>query len=185
MNKIYLNGKETEVKKDLSVKDILVRSSNIGSTIIAKKIGEEKYKKVLPLAIKNILTGKPVELWGNGSDLRSFIFINDVVETIMNALTFSKNNVNINVSSGNAVSILELLQILKSVSSKSMTIINRDSSHIKRDLIFDMNETLEEEIISIQMSDSFVESYAREKLDLVKPDEVLIEIDVTKDNPNE
>ena len=48
-----------------------------------------------------------------------------------------------------------------------------------------MNETLEEEIISIQVSDSFVESYAREKLDLVKPDEVLIEIDVTKDNPNE
>ncbi len=55
----------------------------------------------------------------------------------------------------------------------------------ERDLIFDMNETLEEEIISIQMSDSFVESYAREKLDLVKPDEVLIEIDVTKNNPNE
>lgn len=55
----------------------------------------------------------------------------------------------------------------------------------ERDLIFDINETLEEEIISIQMSDSFVESYAREKLDLVKPDEVLIEIDVTKDNPNE
>ena len=55
----------------------------------------------------------------------------------------------------------------------------------ERDLIFDENETLEEEIISIQMSDSFVESYAREKLDLVKPDEVLIEIDVTKDNPNE
>ena len=55
----------------------------------------------------------------------------------------------------------------------------------ERDLIFDMNETLEEEIISIQMSDSFVESYAREKLDLIKPDEVLIEIDVTKDNPNE
>ena len=55
----------------------------------------------------------------------------------------------------------------------------------ERDLIFDMNETLEEEIISIQMSDSFVESYAREKLDLVKPDEVLIEIDITKDNPND
>ena len=55
----------------------------------------------------------------------------------------------------------------------------------ERDLIFDMNEILEEEIISIQMSDSFVESYAREKLDLVKPDEVLIEIDVTKDNPND
>ena len=99
--------------------------------------GEEKYKKVLPLAIKNILTEKPVELWGDGSDLRSFIFINDVVESVMNALTFSKNNIDINVASGNEVSILELLQILKSVSSKPMTIINKDSSHIKRDLIFD------------------------------------------------
>ena len=55
----------------------------------------------------------------------------------------------------------------------------------ERDLIFDMNQTIEEEIISIQMSDSFVESYAREKLDLVKPDEALIELDLTKDNPDE
>ena len=99
--------------------------------------GEEKYKKILPLAIKNILAGKPVELWGDGSDLRSFIFINDVVEAIMNALTLSNNNININVVSGNAVSIFELLQILKSVVSESITIINRDSSHIQRDLIFD------------------------------------------------
>jgi UDP-glucose 4-epimerase len=105
--------------------------------------GEEKYKKILPLAIKNILAEKPVELWGDGSDLRSFIFINDVVESIMNALTFSKNNIDINITSGNAVSILELLQILKSVSSKSMTIINRDSSHIKRDLIFDNSYLLQ------------------------------------------
>ncbi len=105
--------------------------------------GEEKYKKVLPLAIRNILTGKPVELWGDGSDLRSFIFINDVVESIVNALTFSKNNIDINVASGNEVSILELLQILKSVSSKPMTIINRDSSHVKRDLIFDNSYLLQ------------------------------------------
>ena len=36
-----------ELPQDLSVKDILIRSSNIGSTIIAQKIGEEKYKKFL------------------------------------------------------------------------------------------------------------------------------------------
>ncbi len=33
--------------KDLSVEDILIRSSNIGSLLIAKRIGEEKYKKFL------------------------------------------------------------------------------------------------------------------------------------------
>ena len=33
--------------KDLSVEDVLIRSSNIGTLLIAKKIGEEKYKKFL------------------------------------------------------------------------------------------------------------------------------------------
>ena len=33
--------------KDLSVEDILIRSSNIGTLMIARKIGEEKYKKFI------------------------------------------------------------------------------------------------------------------------------------------
>ena len=33
--------------KNLSVEDILIRSSNIGTLLIARKIGEEKYKKFI------------------------------------------------------------------------------------------------------------------------------------------
>ena len=33
--------------KNLSVEEILVRSSNVGSVILAKKIGEEKYKNFI------------------------------------------------------------------------------------------------------------------------------------------
>ena len=36
-----------EVPKNLSVEDILIRSSNIGTLLIARKIGEEKYKKFI------------------------------------------------------------------------------------------------------------------------------------------
>ena len=36
-----------EFPKDLSVEDILIRSSNIGTVLIAKKLGEEKYKKFI------------------------------------------------------------------------------------------------------------------------------------------
>ena len=99
--------------------------------------GEEKYKKVLPIAIENILNDKQVELWGDGSDLRSFIFIDDVIESIMNALIVLKSNIDINVTSGKAVSILELLNTLKSVSSKSIKIKSRESNHAKRNLVFD------------------------------------------------
>ena len=36
-----------EFPKNLSVEDILVRSSNVGTLLIARKIGEEKFKKFI------------------------------------------------------------------------------------------------------------------------------------------
>ena len=46
-----------EHPKNLSVEDILVRSSNVGSVILAKKIGEEKYKNFID---QTKLTNNPV-----------------------------------------------------------------------------------------------------------------------------
>ena len=36
-----------EHPKNLSVEEILVRSSNIGAVILAKKIGEQKFRKFI------------------------------------------------------------------------------------------------------------------------------------------
>ncbi len=43
----YIISEHDELPKDLSVEEILVRSSNIGSAMIAKEIGEESYKGFL------------------------------------------------------------------------------------------------------------------------------------------
>jgi UDP-glucose 4-epimerase len=99
--------------------------------------GEEKYKKVLPIAIQNILENKPLELWGDGSDLRSFIFIDDVVQSILNSLKSAVSNIDINVVSGVAISIKDLLNKVIKVSNQSVKVNKRESSHQKRDLVFD------------------------------------------------
>lgn len=99
--------------------------------------GEEKYKKVLPIAIQNILEGNPVELWGDGSDLRSFIFVEDVIESILNSLEASEENLDINVVSGISVSIHDLLHKITEVSGKQVQLHKRASNHKKRDLVFD------------------------------------------------
>lgn len=99
--------------------------------------GEEKYKKVLPIAIQNIINNKPLELWGDGSDLRSFIFIDDVVQSILNSLKSAVSNIDINVASGVAISIKGLLNKVIKVSDKSVKVNKRESSHQKRDLVFD------------------------------------------------
>lgn len=99
--------------------------------------GEEKYKKVLPIAIKNILENNPVELWGDGSDLRSFIFIEDVVEAILNSLEVPEKNLDINVVSGISVSIHDLLYKIIDISGKQVRVDRKESNHKKRDLVFD------------------------------------------------
>ena len=99
--------------------------------------GEEKYKKVLPNAIRNVLLNTPIELWGDGSDLRSFIFIDDVVETVINALNTTSDISDINVVSANSISIKDLLTKIIEISGKNLEILQKPSTHKKRDLVFD------------------------------------------------
>lgn len=104
--------------------------------------GEEKYKKVLPIFIQKVLEGKPVEIFGNGDELRSFIFISDVVESILNALKVSESNIDVNVVSGVPVSIKELLVKIIEVSGKHVNINEHTSTHEKRDLVFNNDRLL-------------------------------------------
>lgn len=104
--------------------------------------GEEKYKKVLPIFMQKILENKPVEIFGNGDELRSFIFINDVVESIVNALKVADSNIDINVVSGVPVSIKELLAKIIEVSGKHVNINENTLPHEKRDLVFNNDRLL-------------------------------------------
>lgn len=99
--------------------------------------GEEKYKKVIPIAMQNIIENQPLEIWGEGKDLRSFIFIEDVIEAIMNSVESAVGNIDINVVSGHAITIHELLDKIISVSGKAIPVNKIESNHKKRDLVFD------------------------------------------------
>ena len=99
--------------------------------------GEEKYKKVIPIAMKNIIENKALELWGKGDDLRSFIFIEDVVTCILNSIDTAESDLDVNIVSGLAVPIIDLLNKIIVTSGKNVAITRKDSNHQKRDLVFD------------------------------------------------
>jgi GDP-L-fucose synthase len=52
---------------------------------------------------------KPVELWGDGSQIRDLIHIDDVIKMVMNTIGITENKV-INLSSDNAYSINQFAQ---------------------------------------------------------------------------
>jgi UDP-glucose 4-epimerase len=129
------------------------RNKNIESLILrvghVYGPGEEQYDKVLPLAIKNILSSKAVEIWGDGSDIRSFIYIDDVVSAIVSSVEIIVKEKIINLVSGNSMSIFDLICKLYEVSGQPKNIVKIESNHAVRNIINDnsilMSTLLEEE----------------------------------------
>jgi len=112
--------------------------------------GEEKYAKVLPKAIKNIVTGQDVELWGEGKELRSFIYIDDVVTAILRSVDLQEDPGVINLVGGKAIAIRDLLQKLIGIGGRGTKIVQRESAVAARDLIFD-NTKLKRYFLSEEM----------------------------------
>jgi UDP-glucose 4-epimerase len=104
--------------------------------------GEEKYRKVLPLTMDKILTDDVVEIWGDGSELRSFIYINDVVESIIKSLDCALANIDVNVVSGMPVTIKDLIFKVIKISDKDVSLKYIESNHVKRNLVFDNSRVI-------------------------------------------
>lgn len=68
--------------------------------------------------INSILGDKTIEVWGDGSVERDFIFIDDAVEAISSAVLSEENALLLNVGSGVSTSINELINIIGSETGK-------------------------------------------------------------------
>ena len=111
--------------------------------------GEEVYAKFLPKAIKNVLAGVAVELWGDGSEIRSMIYIDDVVAAILQARNLPADLGPINVVGGVPVSMRALLDNLTRVSGHKVAITEREVGADKRNYIFD-NAKMRQHLLPIE-----------------------------------
>lgn len=131
MSKLYCERMVTAYAREKSISSQLLRIGHVYGP------GEEKYAKVIPKAIQNIVDGKDVELWGEGKELRSFIFIDDVVAAILNAIALREDPGVINVVGGNAIAIHELLDTLIEIGGRNTRVVRREFTGKTRDLVFD------------------------------------------------
>ena len=99
--------------------------------------GEEAYVKIIPVAIKNVLAKKNIEIWGTGEELRSFIYIKDVVKAIVNAITLKDEVGVINIVGGHSISINEIVNKIIELSSSKTEVIKINSDKPGRNLVFD------------------------------------------------
>jgi UDP-glucose 4-epimerase len=99
--------------------------------------GEQEYRKFLPVAISNILRGVPVEIWGDGEDLRSLLYVGDAVEAIIAAVDYPDDIGVVNVVGGVSRSIREILRQLALVTNRPTQFVSKPYAGPARSYVFD------------------------------------------------
>lgn len=86
--------------------------------------GQNLYGKqgLIAVAIGRILSDQPITIWGNGSAIRDYIYIDDLSEAFYQLLQKDVVNEIINIGSGKGISINEIISILKEVTEKEIKI---------------------------------------------------------------
>jgi len=110
---------EQEIKKFVLEHDIdyvILRIFNIYG------IGQSpEYAGVITKFMKRIEQERPLEIFGNGLQTRDFVAIDDVINSIHNAISSDKNGI-YNIASGKAVTIKELAELIVLLSGKKRDI---------------------------------------------------------------
>jgi UDP-glucose 4-epimerase len=99
--------------------------------------GEEAYQKIIPNTMRNLLHQKTVQLWGSGEEIRAFIYIDDVVKAILNAVKLEESVGVVNLVSAQQVSIKKLIEKIITISNCQSQIENIPLAINGRNLIFD------------------------------------------------
>jgi UDP-glucose 4-epimerase len=105
--------------------------------------GEEAYQKIIPITIQKVLSGEKISIWGTGEELRSFIYIKDLVKAIVNAINIESNADIINIVGGKSITINELVKKIITLSNDEIEIEKIPSNVKGRNLVFDNSKMIE------------------------------------------
>lgn len=90
---------------------------------------EEGKSKVIPALIKRAVSKEnPFSVWGDGRDIKDFLYIDDFIDALTRALTLESSFQVLNIASGSSVSLLEVIERVLRLSGNSSANILFDSS---------------------------------------------------------
>lgn len=94
--------------------------------------------------IKNMLLNRSVTIYGNGEQTRDFIYVEDVSEAIYSAMSRSRDSI-YNIGSGQAISIKQLFNEIKSIIGSSVEpIYEKERSGDIQHSVADINRAIDE-----------------------------------------
>ncbi|WP_018751639.1 NAD-dependent epimerase/dehydratase family protein [Paenibacillus sanguinis] len=93
----------------------ILRYANVYG-IRKRRTGEDG---VLTVFVERMLAGLPLDIFGDGSQTRDFIYVKDIADATVLALRTNQNHV-MNIGSGKGTSLLEVVELLKELSGRQL-----------------------------------------------------------------
>ena len=69
--------------------------------------------KVIPSLIRKFNNEKKIEIWGDGEDIKDFLYIDDFVKILIYLIKNKKKFLILNVGSGKSVKLMEIISIIQ------------------------------------------------------------------------
>ena len=82
--------------------------------------------KVIPSLIRKFETKKTVEIWGDGKDVKDFIYVDDFVSIVLKLINKPFKFMILNVASGQSISLKKIIKFLSKIYNKKKQNIKYD-----------------------------------------------------------
>ncbi len=92
------------------------------------KFDPQKSKVIAALIRRIVERQNPLEVWGDGHDLKDFIYVDDVVDAIILALARLESFTTLNIASGRPVTIRETLATMLRIEGQAGTEVRYDAT---------------------------------------------------------
>ena len=73
---------------------------------------QKRMQGIIPIIINNILDKKPLTIWGDGHNIRDYIYIDDAIEAIREVINYNGTENIFNVGTGIGYSIMDVIDII-------------------------------------------------------------------------
>lgn len=98
--------------------------------------GEEHYKKLIPLVMQQLIKGETVRIYGRGEEIRTFLYITDVMDTIINSLSLNEPIGPVNIVGDDPITVNDLVFKIVQISGIKISINRIKNSNKNRNLVF-------------------------------------------------
>lgn len=85
---------------------------------------------VIPVFLKKIIKNEQIEIWGDGTVERDYIYIDDVIDALISVLNKNPKDRIFNLGSGKGYTLNEILEIIEKVTGEKAKVIYKDKRNI-------------------------------------------------------